>query len=79
MDSNELIDTIAEIRESLITIAATCKPCREQLGRVVEVVEGNGRDGLKARVVRLETRWAVLLLLMPVVAAFIGAVVSHLL
>ena len=76
MDTNELIETIAEIRTSLATITATCKPCREQVGRVVEMVDGNGRDGLKARVVRLETRWVALGMAMPILSAIIAAVIS---
>lgn len=50
------IESFGEMRAELADIKATCRPCREAVGRVMGTIDGNGKDGLVLRVDRVERR-----------------------
>ncbi len=55
MSENLDSEMLAEIRADVRVIKATCKPCQKMVEDHHRAIDGNGSDGLKARVAVLES------------------------
>ncbi len=51
---DDLFDKVADVDKAVGTLTAACGPCRDKVDRLGQVIDGNGRDGLKADVATLK-------------------------
>ncbi|GAF90656.1 unnamed protein product, partial [marine sediment metagenome] len=76
-------EDVGDIKTSIARIEATCKPCREEIIHLAEIVDGTNGEGLKVQVAKLKQNWKVVLSIVGFGATLISAltaiIMSHLL